>query len=135
MARTSAAARPLTDHDEIRGWAEERDARPACVKRTGGGDDVGMIRLDFPGYSGADSLEEISWDDWFDKFDESNLALLVQERTAQGQKSNFNRLVSGKLPSRVRADGVVHVNHGVRAQVEIMERSQWTCHKKMSGCL
>ena len=94
MARTSAAARPLTDHDEIRGWAEERDARPACVKRTGGGDDVGMIRLDFPGYSGADSLEEISWDDWFDKFDESNLALLVQERTAQGQKSNFNRLVS-----------------------------------------
>ncbi len=55
-----------------------------------------MIRLDFPGYSGEDSLEAISWDDWFQKFDESNLALLVQEKTARGQKSNFtfNKLVS-----------------------------------------
>jgi len=36
-----------------------------------------MIRLDFPGYSGERSLEPIDWDDWFDKFEESNLALLV----------------------------------------------------------
>src|SRR5689334_16665830 len=94
MARTAASARPLTDHDEIRRWAEERNAKPACVRRTGGGGDVGMIRLDFPGYSGEGSLEEISWDDWFQKFDESNLALLVQEQTARGQQSNFNKLVS-----------------------------------------
>ena len=40
------------DHDEIRRWAEERNAKPACVKGTGGGSDIGMIRLDFPGYSG-----------------------------------------------------------------------------------
>ncbi len=63
-----------TDHEEIRQWAEERGARPACVRGTGGGDDSGMIRLDFPGYSGADSLEEISWDDWFRSFDENGLA-------------------------------------------------------------
>jgi hypothetical protein len=94
MPRTRASARPLTEHDEIRRWAEERNAKPAHVKRTGGGDDVGMIRLDFPGYSGSESLEEISWDDWFEKFDERNLALLVQEETAGGQKSNFNKLVS-----------------------------------------
>jgi hypothetical protein len=55
---------------------------------------VGMIRLDFPGYSGEQSLEHIEWDDWFQKFDESGLALLVQEKTAAGQKSNFNKLVS-----------------------------------------
>jgi hypothetical protein len=53
------------------------------VRGTGGPDDVGMIRLDFPGYSGEGSLEEISWDEWFDKFDESNLALLVQDETAE----------------------------------------------------
>src|SRR5438552_2326642 len=28
MPRSSAAARPLTDHDEIRQWAEDRGARP-----------------------------------------------------------------------------------------------------------
>ena len=53
-----------------------------------------MIRLDFPGYSGAQSLEHIKWNDWFRKFDESNLGLLVQDKTARGQKSNFNKLVS-----------------------------------------
>jgi hypothetical protein len=94
MARTSASSRPLTDHNEIRRWAEERGAHPACVRGTGASDDVGMIRLDFPGYSGEGKLEEISWDEWFDKFDESGLALLVQDETARGQKSNFNKLVS-----------------------------------------
>jgi hypothetical protein len=94
MARTSASARPLTDHEEIRRWAEERGATPACVRGTGDSNDTGMIRLDFPGYSGAGSLEEISWDDWFEKFDESNLALIVQDETASGDTSNFNKLVS-----------------------------------------
>jgi hypothetical protein len=94
MARTSAAARPLTDHQEIRSWAEERGAKPACVRRTGGKGDVGMIRLDFPGYSGEGSLQPISWGEWFQKFDDSNLALLVQDQTAGGEQSNFNKLVS-----------------------------------------
>ena len=71
----------LTDHDEIRRWAEERDARPSAVRSTGGDGDIGIIRLDFPGYSGEDSLEEVSWDEWFEKFDESGLALVVQEET------------------------------------------------------
>ena len=53
-----------------------------------------MIRLDFPGYSGADSLEEIDWDQFFEKFDEQGLALLVQDKTSRGQKSNFNKLIS-----------------------------------------
>ena len=53
-----------------------------------------MIRLDFPGFSGEGKLQPISWDDWFQSFDENKLALLVQEQTAGGQKSNFNKLVS-----------------------------------------
>ena len=88
-----ASAHPITDHDEIRDWAEERGARPACVKGTGGKNDTGMIRLDFPGYSGSESLQPISWDDWFRQFDENNLALIVQDTTSRGQQSNFNKLV------------------------------------------
>lgn len=53
-----------------------------------------MIRLDFPGYSGEGSLEQIEWDEWLEKFDENGLALLVQDQTARGQKSNFNKLVN-----------------------------------------
>lgn len=105
--RSSAQSHALTDHDAIRQWAEERNASPACVRGTGGGEDVGMIRLDFPGFSGQGSLEHIEWDEWFQKFDESGLALLVQETTAGGERSNFNKLVkretagtTGKRPSR-----------------------------------
>ena len=83
-----------TDHDTIRKWAKARGAKPACVKGTGGGDDPGIIRLDFPGYSGGDSLEEISWDEWFEKFEEQRLALVYQEKSQKGEKSNFNKLVS-----------------------------------------
>jgi hypothetical protein len=90
------SAHPLTDHDQIRRWAEERRATPACVKGTGGRGDTGMIRLDFPGFSGANKLQPISWTQWFRSFDENNLALLVQDTTARGQRSNFNKLVARK---------------------------------------
>ena len=86
-------AQTTTDHEEIRRWAEERGGKPACVKGTGGRGDTGMIRIDFPGYSGGESLQQITWDEFFEKFDENNLALLHQEKTASGQKSNFNKLV------------------------------------------
>ena len=83
------AANALTSHDEIQRWAEQHGARPACVKRTGGDGDVGIIRLDFAGHSGEDTLVAIDWDAWFDKFDRQQLALLVD----QDGESNFNKLV------------------------------------------
>jgi ferritin-like metal-binding protein YciE len=90
----SGGTRVSTDREEIRQWAEERGAHPACVKGTGGGGDTGMIRLDFPGYSGGDSLQEITWDEFFEKFQEQGLALLMQDKTARGQKSNFNKIIA-----------------------------------------
>jgi competence ComEA-like helix-hairpin-helix protein len=85
-----------TDHDTIRDWVETRNGKPSTVKSTHTEDDPGLIRLDFPGYSGGDSLEEISWDEWFEKFDESDLVLLYQETLADGGQSNFNKLISRK---------------------------------------
>lgn len=82
------------DHETIREWAEERGGRPATVAVTHTDEDPGLIRLDFPGYSGEDSLEEIEWDEWFEKFDESDLVLLYQETLASGEQSNFNKLIS-----------------------------------------
>lgn len=99
----SAESKITTDHDEIRQWAEERGAKPSCVRGTGGGGDTGMIRLDFPGYSGEESLQPISWDEWFEKFDERGLALLHQETTAGGQRSNFNKLVSRETASEIES--------------------------------
>jgi hypothetical protein len=83
-----------TDHDEIRRWVEEHDGKPASVRGTENGDEAGVLRIDFPGGAGSDELEPISWDEWFQKFEESNLAFLYQEEKASGEDSTFFKLVS-----------------------------------------
>jgi hypothetical protein len=85
----------LTEHDEIREWAESRKAKPACVKGTENKEGSScLLRLDFPGYSGDQTLQSIPWDQWFRVFDQRNLALIVEEKMADGTPSNFNKLVS-----------------------------------------
>ena len=83
-----------TDHDEIRSWVEEHDGKPASVKGTGESDEPGVLRIDFPGGTGEEQLEHISWDDWFAKFDETDLAFLYQQEKASGEDSTFFKLVS-----------------------------------------
>jgi hypothetical protein len=82
----ASKTRVTVDHDEIRRWAEARGARPTVVKGTS------IIRLDFPGYSGEGKLQPIDWNEFFRRFEEGNLALIYQEKTARGQTSNFNKL-------------------------------------------
>ena len=96
------AGKTTTSHETIRQWVEDRGGKPACVKGTGGGGDTGMLRIDFPGYSGATSLKRIDWDEWFEKFDEKDLAFLYQDRTASGRRSNFNKLIDRSAKSSSR---------------------------------
>jgi len=93
--RRSRSAEPVTDHDFIRNWVEERGGWPARVKGTGRSkDDTGMIRIDFPGFSGSDSLERIEWDEWFEQFDSNELAFLHRDmRHSDGELDRFNKLV------------------------------------------
>jgi hypothetical protein len=90
-----AQAKITTDHDEIRKWAEARGGHPAAVRSTYSKEDPGIIRLEFPNAPNArdENLIEISWDEFFKKFDEANLALVYEEETASGERSNFNKLV------------------------------------------
>ena len=57
------------------------------------------------GYSGADSLQEITWEEFFEKFDEQGLALLVQDKTARGQKSNFNKIIARETAALAEQGG------------------------------
>jgi hypothetical protein len=93
MQGTRYESHITTDHEEIRHWAEERGGQPAAVKGTGGGEDPGILRVDFPGYGAENSLQSISWDEFFQKFDENGLAFLYQDRTKSGKVSRFFKIV------------------------------------------
>ena len=82
-----AMAQTTTDHETIRKWAEARGGNPASVKGTGGSKDAGLLRLDFGELE--DSLEAITWDEFFDKFEESELAFLYEDEP----DNRFNKLV------------------------------------------
>jgi len=91
----AASSDITTDHKKIKEWTLERNGFPTQVKGTGdkGG---GIIRIDFEGYSGEKTLEEISWEDFFEVFEEKNLAFLYQDKTADGKLSRFFKFVARK---------------------------------------
>jgi hypothetical protein len=93
MAASSAESKTTTNHDEIRKWVEERGGEPARVKGTGEGDSPGVLRIDYPGFSGEGTLESITWEEFFEAFDENNLAFLYQEQTKDGEISRFSKLI------------------------------------------
>ena len=92
-AKTSHESNTTTNHDEIKKWVEERGGSPAIVKGTERGDSA-LLRIDYPGYSGEDTLEAIEWDEFFEIFDDNKLAFLYQDVTEDGGKSRFSKFVN-----------------------------------------
>jgi hypothetical protein len=86
-----------TDLNEIKKWAEARQGKPVIVKGTGGGkDDGGVLRIDFPGFRGEDTFEEVSWDEWYKIFKSRDLAFLYQDKTSDGKESRFFKLINNE---------------------------------------
>lgn len=89
VSPVSKSARTTTNHDEIRKWVEKNGGCPARVKATGRGkNDPGILRIDYPGFSGKDTLVKMDWDAWFQAFDDNGLAFIYQPST------RFSKLVS-----------------------------------------
>jgi hypothetical protein len=87
LIRRFAMAQTTTDHTTIRKWAEARDGRPARVRCTGDAKDAGLLRLDFG--EPEERLETIPWEEFFEKFEESELALLYEDEP----NNRFSKLV------------------------------------------
>jgi hypothetical protein len=84
----SAATKTTRDHAVIQDWVEKRGGKPAVVKGT-----EDLLRIDFPGFEGGESLQEITWEEFFRIFNQNNLTLLYQEKTIEGEMSRFNKFV------------------------------------------
>jgi hypothetical protein len=83
-------SRSTTNPREIYEWAKSWGARPAAVRGTQRGNSIGIIRIMFPDshWSEHHDLMEISWDEFFDQFEDRDLALVYED------DSRFNKLVS-----------------------------------------
>ena len=92
----ATAAKTTTDHDKIRKWVEARGGHPARVAQSGTGNDPGILRIDYPGFSGEDTLEAIEWDEFFEWFDRNNLAFLHQA----SPRSRFSKFVERSSAKR-----------------------------------
>ena len=84
-------AKATTDHKTIKAWAEDRGGHPATVRGTEREGEAGLLRLDFDEQD--EELAPISWESFFDKFDQEDLVFLFQEETADGSVSRFHKFV------------------------------------------
>jgi hypothetical protein len=83
------------DHDEIRKWAEARGGKPATIEGTAKrGEEGGLLRIDFPGGASDPPLKQISWEAFFEKFDEAELGMVYQDEKADGETSYFCKLIN-----------------------------------------
>jgi hypothetical protein len=91
------SAKTTTDHQTIQQWVEERGGTPARVKGTGTKRKPGVLRIDYPGFSGEDTLEPLEWDTFFEAFEANELAFLFQDEP----DSRFSKFIAR---DKMRAD-------------------------------
>jgi hypothetical protein len=87
-------AKTTTDHTQIKQWVEGRGGHPARVKGTDVKGSAGVLVIDYPGYSGTQTLETISWEEFFQGFEKNKLAFLYQDGTEAGDYSRFSKLIN-----------------------------------------
>ncbi|HLH10560.1 MAG TPA: hypothetical protein VKV77_01635 [Methylovirgula sp.] len=103
-------AQATIDHEKIRRWAEKHGGKPAAVERTHQDDSIGIIRIMFPkaARSEHENLVEISWDEFFEQFEESGLALLYEEDSLFSKiigRDTLEAREQGEHASRHHPDG------------------------------
>ncbi len=81
------------NHNTIKNWIEEREGEPALVDGVIEEGKAGeMLRIDFHGPKN-EILNSISWELFFQIFDENNLELLYREITLDGELDKFYEFI------------------------------------------
>ena len=88
-----STTKKTTDHSEILKWAESRGAQPALVKDSASHFDVGVLRIRVPGSDLGPRAEPLSWEVFFQKFDEDGLALMYSEEAQTMSEQGHAKLV------------------------------------------
>jgi hypothetical protein len=75
------------DHETIKRWAKERGGYPATVSGSHSGTEVGVLRI---GFGDEEELEQIGWDEFFEKFEDKALAMRYRDEPAASGSERFH---------------------------------------------
>lgn len=91
------AMKYTADNDEIRAWMEEHGALPAVLKETSdnGEESPDMLQISFN--PNDPNMKEMDWEEFFERFENENLALVYDDATPKGEIPEF------ELTDRTRA--------------------------------
>ncbi len=92
--KAANSSHTTTDHATIKQWVETRNGKPAAIRRTNNRskDEAELLRINFPGRS-EDGFHEITWDEFFERFEENKLAFTYQDEKQSGEYSFVNSFV------------------------------------------
>jgi hypothetical protein len=98
MGQRGGTPKVTTDHEFIRDWVERRGGCPTALRRSGRAR-AATLQVEFPGRLRTEQLlSPISWDEFFDRFEQHKLAFVYQD-TARGR-------LTSKLIDRASVIGV-----------------------------
>lgn len=78
------ALKYIIDYDEIRAWIEEHGGQPATLKEASenGEESSDMLHIAFGPLT--PDMEEMGWDEFFERFENENLALEYDDEETEG---------------------------------------------------
>jgi hypothetical protein len=88
------------DHREIQHWVQERDGRPGVVRTSEDPNAPVTLEVDFPGHSGEQTVQSITWEEFFDHFDREQLLFAYKDDTTSGEVSFFCKIVDQQHAGR-----------------------------------
>ncbi len=74
------------DHAEIQQWVEKNKGFPQVIDDPEAGHDTPGIRINFPNIADPflpDYVREVSWDEWFEVFDQQQLMFVYEENEGE----------------------------------------------------
>jgi hypothetical protein len=87
-----AHTRATTDHEMIRLWVRERGGAPAMVRRIDQPDE-GALAINFPNDGSDQPIIDISWSDFFERFDDRKLAFVYRVSLPDAEDAHVYQLV------------------------------------------
>ncbi|WP_440006977.1 hypothetical protein [Halomicrococcus sp. SG-WS-1] len=91
MNEDAVESKITTDRETIRNWADERNLEP--VRRTTAGTEEPSVRLVHDAETGRSGHEEVSWDEFFDRFEDEQLAFMYQEFDSVDDEVEFAEVI------------------------------------------